>query len=810
MHCLLAAPNKIDRWQDRATDRTSMTPARPTNMTRLISRLSIGIRVAVGFLVPLIGLMVFAGTVVLDKYQARVAMSSLSRLASLAPSVSALVHEMQKERGTSAGYISSHDPKFGDRLRGLRAATDQRRGELQDALSRFPTADYGKRLGSTVDEALAALGQLDAKRRQVDSFALTVPQAADYFTGAIARLLSVVETMAVLSTDAEVTRSIAAFTNLLQAKERMGIERAMGAAGFGAGQFQPVVHTRFVEMSAERNAFLAGFRINATEDEIAYFDDTVRGPVVDKVDKLRKIAVASVYGGTTEGIGGTQWFDAITAEIDLLKTVEDRLGADLFSRTKGHAAALQAAFVATVVATLVLVLVTTLVVVGIVRSIVHPVGAMTRVMKALAAGDLDVEVTCTGRGDEIGAMAQTVEIFKTNALALKRSTVEQEANNRRNQRKLKSEILALTNAMREQVEGAVTKVKGQVAELFALSEGMADGAADVLAKATSSVAATAQATGNVGAVAAASEELSSSIAEISRQVNGASRIATDAAEETRRTQDAIRSLVTKSQQIGDVVKMIAGIAAQTNLLALNATIEAARAGEAGRGFAVVAGEVKSLANQTAKATEEISEQIGGIQSAIGDSATIIDRVGRTVAQIDEIASSIAAAVEEQGAATREIAMNAEAAAQATHSMAGDIDSVANAAKRSGESADLQMTRSGEIRDAVNTMYQQLVKIMTAASDPRASQRHTVNEAVTVVAGGRQRTCLLNDISRSGVAVLDRQIDLAVGAEFVVDVPELGKLAGIVMAVTDTATHIRLDLDDQQAGELDSHLSRRFG
>ena len=444
------------------------------------------------------------------------------------------------------------------------------------------------------------------------------------------------------------------------------------------------------------------------------------------------------------------------------------------------------------------------------RHIVHGIAGVTAAMDRLAGGDVERAIPFLSRRDEVGAMARTVAVFRQNALDLRHIGAEHDAVNRRNQRKLKSEIVALTMAMETQVTEAVSMVKIGVETLHGLSEDVAGVAGDVQSKAAESVRATARATENVAAVAAAAEQLSGSITEIARHVARSSTIANSAAAEAVRTQETISSLVAHSVQVGEVVKLIADIAARTNLLALNATIEAARAGEAGKGFAVVAGEVKNLANQTARATDRISQQIGGIQSAVGQSAESVRSIGRTIERINEIAASIAAAVEQQGTATQEIARNAEAAVVVTRGVSGNIGDVAAASERSGDSANLQMRQSAGIRDTVNRMHERLIDIMQTAADPRVSRRLTVNQVVTAGIGGQRIDCVLNDISRSGVAVLDRGFDVPVGRTLELTTPHLGIVAGTVLAVSPTATHLELDLSDRQASDLDAELTRRFG
>jgi methyl-accepting chemotaxis protein len=228
---------------------------------------------------------------------------------------------------------------------------------------------------------------------------------------------------------------------------------------------------------------------------------------------------------------------------------------------------------------------------------------------------------------------------------------------------------------------------------------------------TAVAAASDQATANVQTVAAASEELSGSIAEIGRQVADSARIAGLAVEEANRTNGQVTALSEAAQKVGDVIRMINDIASQTNLLALNATIEAARAGEAGKGFAVVASEVKSLANQTARATEEIASQIEAIQAATTDTVEAIQRIGGTIGQISEISATIAAAVEQQGAATQEIARNVTEAATGTADVSSNIATVTRAAGETGAAASQVLSAAGELSQQGETLSAEVARFL---------------------------------------------------------------------------------------------------
>ena len=319
------------------------------------------------------------------------------------------------------------------------------------------------------------------------------------------------------------------------------------------------------------------------------------------------------------------------------------------------------------------------------RGLSRPVVAMTDAMTRLAGGDRAVEVPGLDRGDEIGGMAKSVAVFKDSLIRADRLAAEQAAEQEARQKRAEA-IEALTREFDRLVLDVLGRVSSAATQLHATAQGMSATAEQTTRQASAVAAASGQATANVETVAAAAEELSSSIQEISRQVAQSNAIAGAAVTTAQKTDATVRGLVDAAQRIGEVVQLINDIASQTNLLALNATIEAARAGEAGKGFAVVASEVKSLANQTAKATEDISGQIAGIQEVSREAAAAIAEIGRVIGEISSISATIAAAVEEQGAATREISRNVQEAARGTQEVTGTIVGVTQAAAATGDAS----------------------------------------------------------------------------------------------------------------------------
>ena len=358
----------------------------------------------------------------------------------------------------------------------------------------------------------------------------------------------------------------------------------------------------------------------------------------------------------------------------------------------------------------------TLVVVGgvafvIARTITRPLSTITGCMQRLAEGDLNVDAPYDRERNEIGDLARSFRVFRDNAQRMEEMRTQQEEAERRAAEERRETLLDMAASLEASVMDVVGAVSSASDEMHQTAGTMAELARETSGKAEAVADGSQEASANVQTVASATEELNASIGEIGRQAAKSADIAATAVTQADTTNQEMASLTEAAEKIGEVVQLITAIAEQTNLLALNATIEAARAGEAGKGFAVVASEVKNLANQTAKATEDISRQINAVQSVTGRAAEAMDRISSVIGEMNEIAAGIAAAVEEQGAATREISSNVDKTAEGASAVSQNIHAVSEASQETGGAAQAVLAVAGDLSRHSDTLRDEVAAFL---------------------------------------------------------------------------------------------------
>ncbi|CCE11039.1 Methyl-accepting chemotaxis protein [Bradyrhizobium sp. STM 3843] len=649
-------------------------------------------RIALSALLPLLTLAALATYEISAKWLVRAEMARLQPVAAAVEKLSRFVHELQRERGLSSAFLSSKGTQMGPELGRQRQQTDAERASAVAALGELRGAQA---LTAAVRDCEQQLTQLDRYRSEIDAQSVTPPVAVGYLTEIVGRLIGLINGISRLSDDDEISKAIIAYGNLTEGKERAGLERATVAGGLAAGRFEPAGYARAMGLAAAQESFFSAFRTVATAKSQAAFQAAMASPAIEGFSAMRKTVEQGAFSGDFKGLESKTWWDMATRRIDLLKQVEDALAAELSELMARKEADANRSLAAVAVLLLAALLVSIGAVLAMARSITEPVNALADAMTRLAKGDLTTEVDAVDRHDEIGLMARSVQFFKQNMIHTAELTARDAEAERARTAKAR-QVGELADRFGNDITGVIETVISSSTQLESTAAVMDKSASRTSGEAARVAQTTEAASSNMQTVAAASEQLSTAVARIGGQVTQSTDIARDAVAEGQRANETVQSLSNAAEKIGDVVRLISEIAGQTNLLALNATIEAARAGDTGRGFAVVAGEVKNLAEQTAKATDDIRAQISAMQGISTEAVRAIKGITATIGELNAIAVSIASAVEEQDAATREIVRNVQRAAQGTGDISQNILQVTAAATESGTAASQVLGASKEL------------------------------------------------------------------------------------------------------------------
>ena len=720
--------------EDQVTDTDSDAQGTATKQARagIFSNIRVGARIAMIVALPVVGMGWLGAQSIVRDFEELAEAEKIEALTTAGRYLSNAIHEQQIERGLTALYVASKGKKHGDRLQAQRLKTDEAVQAMKTGLVKIDASTVGEAVAQALNDAAEKDKGLVDHRKKVDTLTLKVPQATGLYSSNIKSKIYVVKSLTKATRNGEAIRRVGPYLAVMEAKEYAGQERAV-AAGAIAGQDFDINRTmKYVGLIAKQDTEMEVFDHGASTDLRNARKTIMAGPDIEAFMKQRDMIKASVESGLFDELDAAVWFDAATKRIDLLRQLEVRAGDDLAHMSvelQEHATS-----DLTKIAVLVGVM---LVGVGIlatfvVRGIAGPVGRLTGITEKLAAGELETEINIQESKDEIGRLVTQVKVFKDNLIETrklekaqaeaekqrleaehkaeeeKRLAEERAAEERRKseedaERKRKEDMLELADSFESGVGGIIEAVSAAATEMQSSSQAMSATAEQTNAQSTAAAAATEEASANVQTVAAAAEELSASIDEISRQVSKSSEVAQNAVDRAQSTNEKVQGLSVAAQKIGEVVELINDIASQTNLLALNATIEAARAGEAGKGFAVVATEVKSLADQTVKATDEIGGQITEIQAATSEAVDAIGSISEVISEISEISSSISAAVEEQGASTREISNNVQQAAAGTQEISSNMSGVTQAASETGSAASQVNSAAEELSTQAATL-----------------------------------------------------------------------------------------------------------
>ena len=604
-------------------------------------------------IVPLLGL-AGLGVTTFQRDSASVAgMETVSELARIATSVSALVHETQKEHGRTAGFLGSQGTKFQRELDEQCASTDQKLDELQQQLESFDPAAFGPRFREPFTHARSMLEKLSETRAKIRSQKIPLAEALGYFTGINTAFLDCIAAMTTESSDAQVSVSIRAYVDFLKGKERAGIERAVLSATFSGDAFAPGNYETFIALVSQQDTYLREFHGLAGEAHAHAFDAFSKQACVAAVERMRAVAREKASTGGF-GVDASLWFDTMTKKIDLLKELEDLLARDLLAEAAAHAQVARQDRLLTSGLIVALLLVTCAISALVVRGLLSALRAIVSGMRDIAEGEGDLTQRLReDRRDELGELAQHFNTFVA------------------------------------RIERVVAEVALGTSQISLGTQHVASASQSVSASATEQAASLQEISASLHEITATTQGSAGHARRASELAGRSGQAVSDGRGQIEQMAGAMEDIHQSSEEIMRVINVIDEIAFQTNLLALNAAVEAARAGEAGKGFAVVAEEVRNLAGRSAEAAREtgviIDEANRRTQTGVAVAervSKIFDGISESSEEVNSLVGQISASADEQAVSIDEINRGIDQLSQTTNSASGTSEELAANAQES--------------------------------------------------------------------------------------------------------------------------------
>lgn len=615
-------------------------------------------RLFIAMSIPLAGLITLGGTHVVSSWHEVQELRRVQELVEYGVRVSCLIHETQKERGATAGYLGSKDDAFRQKLEKQRSVTDHQLTLYRDFQGDRNLGRHGKEFADTVADGGALLADLAKTREAVDSARITAPKAIGYYTSVNSALLSATGKASAATSSGELATRLVAYNAFLQCKERAGIERAVLSNTFARDQFAPKMYEKFVALVSLQDAYLNEFLKTAIPKNRELYAAASQDPSFSAVETYREVAFANAQHGGFDS-NASVWFDTITSKINTLKQIDDALAHDLLGYTEQPLARALATSCMTIVGVLVATLSSCLIAYKTTRRINSAIARIQEIAKS--DGDLTRRVEESA--DEFGALSRWFNGFMDDMEATIRtldSTASQMESNSDGLVKASADLDEDVRVALSQSNAIATKTEEMsisIRRIATTTEEVASGITRV--------------SESIGLV-------NESISEVASRSTESSRVAESVASSVSESREAMRGLSDATVEIDGVVSLIEEVADQTNLLALNATIEAARAGEAGKGFAVVATEVKDLAHQSALATERIRQRVAEMRSKTDSAVRTVGSIEESICQVTKFMAGIDSSIQTQSESVSSIAEIIDRSAQASAAISSDIGRSAEA------------------------------------------------------------------------------------------------------------------------------------
>lgn len=589
----------------------------------ILNNISIKLKIILMLVAPVLGLLYFSINNLISTNKVAHEMEAVQQLSSMAVRASSLVHELQKERGYTAGFLGSNGKKFASDLPAQRGNTDQKISELNTYLKGFDAEEFGSEFSANFNKTLTLIDQLSGKRSAVSAFKITGKEAIGYYSNVNGNFIALIGEMVELSNSGEVTRLLAAYNNFLLGKERAGIERAVLAGTFSADKFAPGMAQKFSRLVAEQDTYANVFKAIANTESKEFFGKTMRGSAIEEVAKMRSIAFEKSAEGNF-GIDPVYWFKNQTAKINLLKNVEDWLSENMSGKVVELQKSAEAERIFSVAIALISITLALLLALAIARNISSSLGKALSALNDISEGDGDLTQRLDVSGnDEIARLAGAFNIFVG------------------------------------KIEEMVSEIKRAAGSINTSASEISNGNVDLSQR-------TEEQASSLEETASSMEEMTSTVTQNADNAKEANQLVVSARDQADKGGSVVKEAINamgeineSSKRIADIITVVEEIAFQTNLLALNAAVEAARAGEQGRGFAVVATEVRNLAGRSSDAAKEIKDLISDSVGKVKAGSELVDKSGQTLEEIMLGVKKVADIVAEISSASQEQASGIE-------------------------------------------------------------------------------------------------------------------------------------------------------